>query len=68
MITRKGKEFHIGDWIYNTNGVFEITEIHASMNKVYGKEVVMSDEDPDMYGLEGNYVWTCEEMNKFSKD
>lgn len=68
VYTRDGHKIHIGDWISDTSGIYEITTICPSEDKIYGDSVIFSDTDPDMYSLEDHHIWTCKEIAHFYKE
>lgn len=59
-------DIKLGDWISDTAGVYEVTEI--ADDKVYTKEVVFSeDENSDDYTLGSVCIKTKSDLNRCSK-
>lgn len=60
--TKNGREIDVGDWVQDTDGIFEITEIDSRF--VYAKEVIFEGNSEE-YHLDGEYIWTHKETRQF---
>ena len=64
-VSKTGRKVQVGDWVYNTDGIYEVTAVDAGNGRLtYAREVYFSEEDTEAFTLGDEFMLTKREVRQ----